>query len=47
MNNGTNPFIGIGRTIVPAVAFGTAAYYLPQATAATTKAVPHVVKAVA
>jgi hypothetical protein len=45
MSNDTNPMVGIGRTIVPAVVFGTAAAAAPQLISGASKAVPHVYRA--
>jgi len=40
MNNGTNPFIGLYRTVVPAVAGAAAINYAPQV---VTRLIPQVV----
>lgn len=45
MSNDTNPMVGIGRTIVPAVVFGTAAAAAPQLISGASRAVPHVYRA--
>jgi hypothetical protein len=45
MSNDTNPMVGIGRTIVPAVVFGTAAAAAPQLISGASKAIPHVYRA--
>lgn len=46
MSNDTNPFVGIGRTIVPAVAGALIAEYAPAVATKATTTIPHVVKAV-
>jgi len=40
MSNDTNPMVGIGRTIVPAVVFGAAAAATPQLISGASRVVP-------
>jgi hypothetical protein len=47
MHNDTNPFVGLGRTVVPAVAGALALEYTPAILSRTAAAVPHIAKAVA
>ena len=46
MHNDTNPFVGLGRTVVPAVAGALALEYTPVVLSRAATAVPHVAKAV-
>ena len=46
MSNDTNPFVGLGRTVVPAVAGALALEYLPVLLSKTATALPYVAKVV-
>ena len=46
MSNDTNPFVGLGRTVVPAVTGALTLEYLPVLLSKTTAAIPYIAKAV-